>query len=134
MKFYNIIFIFILSFSACNKECETMEFNKCENHQVAECLMGSWLATHYSEGLDYPFKKLEDGERLTFVDNINFLRQETTASKECSGHYQINVLDKTIGFETECFNIEYTFDITTTSLKLFKMGRHGLTTKQFKKI
>jgi hypothetical protein len=111
-----------------------MEFNNCENHQVAECLLGSWLASHYSEGLDYPLEKLEDGERLTFVDNIIFFRHETTAIKECRGNYQINVLDKTISFESECINIEYTFDITTTTLKLFKMGRHGLTTRQFTKI
>ncbi|MEZ4911459.1 MAG: hypothetical protein R2774_11440 [Saprospiraceae bacterium] len=134
MKFYNIIFIFTLSFLACKKECETTEFIHCENHQITECLLGSWEATHFSAGFDYPLEMVEDRERFTFVDNLIFSRQEAASSKECRGNYHINVLNKTISFETDCFNIEYTFDISTTTFKLYKMGRHGLSTRQFKKI
>ncbi len=130
MKHNIIVFICILSLMSCRKDCITT----CSDDEIATCIIGTWVETHKSYAYGLPFEPVENGFTLIFHDSSSFSVKRINSTTNCSGKYLLNVEEKKIRFDSDCYKPE--FDIASFDsdiLQLGSPGRHGFTISQYSK-
>ncbi len=130
MKHNIIVFICILSLMSCRKDCITT----CPDNEITTCIIGTWVETHRNVGAGYPTEPVENGRTLIFHNSSNFSVRLKNSTTNCSGKYLLNVEEKKIKFDSDCYKYEYVIvSFDSDILKLGIMGRHGLSISQYSK-
>ncbi len=130
MKHNIIVFLCIFSLISCRKDCITT----CSDDEIATCIVGTWVETHRNVGYGYPTEPVENGRTLIFQGSSNFSVKRINSTTNCSGKYLLNVEEKKIKFNSECFTYEYeivSFD--SDKLQLGYIGIHGLVVSWYSK-